>query len=200
MNHLTACPDCDLLQNIPLLPEGARACCPRCGAILARPKPNSIERTLAWTLAGLVLFVLANSFPFLGMTKSGIARETTLTTGILEFYQQGNVLVATVVVLTCLVFPLLQMAGLLYVLLPLHLGRRPLRPVPIFRMVMQIEDWGMLEVFMLGILVSVVKLAKMASIVPGLSLYSFGLLILVLAAAANSLDRQAVWEKLEPQP
>lgn len=199
MNHLSACHDCDLLQEIPPAPQGAKVLCSRCGAILLRNKPNSIERTLAWILAGLVLFILANSFPFLGIKTGGIEHETTLTTGILVFYQQGNWILATVVALTCLVFPLLQMLGLLHVLLPLYLGRRPVRPVPVFRLVMHIEEWGMLEVFMLGILVSLVKLAKMASIVPGISLYSFGLLILVLAAAANSLDRHAVWEKLGRQ-
>ena len=196
MKHLSACHDCDLLQEIPPVPRGAKILCRRCGAILLRHKPNTIERTLAWTLAGLILFVLANSFPFLGLKSGGLEQETTLTTGILMFYQQGNPLLAAVVALTCLVFPLLQLLGLLHVLLPLHFNVRPILPAPVFRMVMQIEDWGMLEVFMLGILVSLVKLSKMAIIVPGISLYSFGLLILVLAAAANSLDRQAVWEKL----
>ncbi len=200
MSEVLACQDCDLLNRVPSVPEGAAARCSRCGAVLFRHKRNSIERTLAWTLAGLVLFILANGFPFLAMKSGGLVRETTLATGIMEFYGEGKWLLASVVLLTCLVFPLLQMVGLLYVLLPLHLGRRPRHPAPVFRFVNHVEEWGMLEVFTLGILVSVVKLAKMASIVPGISLYSFGALVFVLAAAANSLEPHAVWEKLEQGP
>jgi paraquat-inducible protein A len=55
----------------------------------------------------------------------------------------------------------------------------------------------MMEVFMLGILVSLVKLGKMATIVPGLAVYSFGLLIFILAASSAALDPHIIWEKLE---
>ncbi|BCR05002.1 paraquat-inducible protein A [Desulfuromonas versatilis] len=200
MPELIACQDCDLLQRVPAIPQGTRAKCSRCGSVLFRHKRNSIERTLAWSLAGLVLYVMANSFPFLAMKRGGLIRETTLTTGVLEFYAQGNWLLATVVTLTCLVFPLIQILGLLYVLGPLFINYRVKYPAQVFRLVHHIEEWGMLEVFMLGILVSVVKLAKMASIIPGLSLYSFGILVFVLAAAGNCLDSHVVWKKLEQTP
>jgi paraquat-inducible protein A len=52
---------------------------------------------------------------------------------------------------------------------------------------------------MLGILVSVVKLVGMATIVPGLALWSFALLVVVLAAAASSLDPHVVWEQVRPR-
>jgi paraquat-inducible protein A len=54
----------------------------------------------------------------------------------------------------------------------------------------------MMEVFMMGILVAVVKLAGMASIVPGLALWAFAVLIFVLAAAAAALDPHMVWERV----
>lgn len=200
MSLIIACHDCDLLNRIAFVPEGARAKCSRCGAVLVRNRRNSIERTLAWALTGLILYVLANLFPFLAMKSGGQIRETTLTSGIIEFYNQGNWILATVVLFTCLVFPLLQILGLLYVLLPLHFNRSARFPVKVFRFISHIAQWGMLEVFMLGILVSVVKLAKMASIIPGTSLYSFGVLVFVLAAAANSLDPHKVWELLGRKP
>jgi paraquat-inducible protein A len=55
----------------------------------------------------------------------------------------------------------------------------------------------MMEVFMLGILVAIVKLSKMATIIPGTALYAFMILIFVLAASAASLDPHIVWNRLE---
>jgi paraquat-inducible protein A len=54
----------------------------------------------------------------------------------------------------------------------------------------------MMDVFMIGILVSVVKLAEMATIVPGPSLFAFVVLIFVLAAAQAALDPDIVWERV----
>jgi paraquat-inducible protein A len=84
--------------------------------------------------------------------------------------------------------------------LPLKLERVPWKLGGVFRFVRSIEPWGMMEVFMLGILASVVKLAQMASIIPGISMYAFAALIVVIAAAAASLDPRIVWERVEMPP
>jgi paraquat-inducible protein A len=101
------------------------------------------------------------------------------------------------VLLTTIVVPFLQLTGLLYVLLPIKFHRKPRMLVPVFRIIQKLQPWSMMEVFMLGILVSIVKLAGMASVIPGISLYAFLALIFVLAASASSLDPHIVWERVE---
>jgi paraquat-inducible protein A len=192
-----ACHDCDLIQKIPSLPEKGTAKCIRCGAVLYQRKPDSLDRTIALTVAGLVLFIVANSFPFLAMKSGGLARETTLVTGIHELYGQKMWEMATLVLLTCLIIPFVQMLCMLYLLVPIKLNRSAPYSAWIFRFVQHLQPWGMMEVFMLGILVSLVKLGKMATIVPGLALYSFALLIFILAASSATLDPHIIWEKLE---
>jgi paraquat-inducible protein A len=93
--------------------------------------------------------------------------------------------------------PLLELTGMLYVLLPLKFNQRPWKLSFIFRLVRKFKPWGMMEVFMVGILVAFVKLSKMASIIPGIALYAFLTLIFVLAASAASLDPHIVWDRLE---
>jgi paraquat-inducible protein A len=197
LNSMIACHDCDLIQKIPSLPEKGTAKCIRCGAVLYQHKPDSLDRTIALTVAGLVLFIVANSFPFLAMKTGGLVRETTLATGIHELYGQEMWEMATLVLLTCLIIPLVQMSCMLYLLVPIKLNRSALYSARVFRFVQHLAPWGMMEVFMLGILVSLVKLGKMATIVPGLAAYSFGLLIFILAASSAALDPHIIWEKLE---
>ena len=158
-----------------------------------------MERTLAFAFAGLILFILANSFPFLGMRIGAQMRETTLITGIYELYVQGMQIVAILVLITTVVAPVFQMMCIFYVYLPLKFGRLPRGLPAVMRFLDHVMPWSMMEVFMVGILVSLVKLAKMAKIIPGISLYSFMALIFVLAAMLASLDSHLIWEKWEEQ-
>ncbi len=195
-NALIACHECDWLYSVRPLPAGSVAKCRRCGAVLYREKRDSVDRTLALTIAGLILFVVANVFPFLAFKLQGLETQTTLSTGIKNLYAQGMWELALLVLLTCILIPFVQLLGMLYVFVPLKLNRTPWQLPIVFRTLETLKPWGMMEVFMLGILVSIVKLAKMATIVPGLAVWSFALLIVVLAGAAASMDRRVVWDRV----
>jgi len=193
---IVACHECDLLHPVRDLPAKGVAKCSRCGAALYRDKPNSLDRSLTMVITGLVLYVIANSYPFLAFRLEGIVQETTLLTGVRFLYESGMWEIAALVAVTALILPLAELLGMLYVLLPLKLGRVPPYMAQVFRLVRSVQPWGMMEVFMLGILVSVVKLSSMASIVPGLSLYAFSILIVVLAFSSASLDPRIIWERV----
>lgn len=196
-DRLFACHDCDLLQRVPLQ-SGNRlnARCTRCNALLHRHIPNSIERSLALSLAGLVLFIVSNMFPFLDFKIQGLESQAVLLTGIRRLYAEGMWEVAMLVFITTILVPLLQLLTLLYVLGPLYLNRTPWQLAAVFRFSGAMKTWSMMEVFMIGILVALVKLLGMAEIVPGPSLWSFALLIVVLTAALSNLDPQVVWERV----
>ncbi len=193
---LVACHECDLLHKIQPLPEGGLAKCSRCGAILYRHKHNSLDRTLALTITGLILFVLVNVYPILSFKLGGDVQPATLITGVRALYDQDMWGLALLVLLTSIIMPLVGLLGMLYVLLPLKFNCMPWKLPLVFRIVRSLQPWGMLEVFMLGILVSITKLAGMATVIPGLALYSLALLIFVLAAVAAYFDPGIVWERL----
>ena len=197
MESLIACHECDLLYQREPLPPGGTARCVRCGAKLYSRKRNSLDRVLALTLTGLVLFIVANVYPFLTFRLEAQIQKTNLITGIIELYNQGMWIVAGVVLLTSILMPLLELTGMLYVLLPLKFNQQPWKLPIFFRLVRSFKPWGMMEVFMVGILVAFVKLSKMATIIPGIALYAFLTLIFVLAASSAALDPHIVWNRLE---
>jgi paraquat-inducible protein A len=194
---LTACHDCDLVVEEPFVPEGDSAICPRCGALLLKRRKDSIERTLALTVAGAVLFFVANAFPFLTFEMQGQTTQTTLISGSRDLFEQGQQVVAGLVLLTTILAPLTQLGLLLYILGPLQLGRRPRGLAFAFRWVQHARNWSMMEVFLIGILVSLVKLMDMANIVPGIALWAFVLLIPILTAASSTLDPDEIWAHVE---
>lgn len=75
-NELHACHECDLLVTGHAVEEGQKAVCPRCGAVLFENKPDTINRTLALTIAGLFLFWPANLLPILSLNIMGLNPST----------------------------------------------------------------------------------------------------------------------------
>jgi len=194
--RILSCHDCDLLTRLPDR-VGAVALCPRCGAVLHRHRADSIDRPLALALSALVLFLVALSNPFLAMKSGGFVQETTLLTGIIELWKQHLYGLGGLVMLTCVVIPLAQFMGLLYILGPLKAGFRAPGSIAIFRAIGHLNSWSMMEVFLIGILVALVKLAKMATIIPGIAVFALGLLTVITIAAMASLDPPLIWERLE---
>lgn len=191
---LVACHDCDLLQHRHKLPVGNVARCVRCGAVLYSNLPDSVERTVALSFASLVLFVCANVFPFLALEIGGLQSNAGILGAAFAMYQGGMWEVALLVFFTCIAAPFLQISMMLYIFLPIMFGKRPHFMVAVFRILRTIQSWNMIEVFMLGILVAMVKLGNLATIIPGIAFWTFLALIFVMAGAAVSMDPEVVWE------
>ena len=194
---VVACHDCDLLVREPALPPGGAAACPRCGAVIYRQRRHTFDRTLALLLAAAALFVIANAFPIVGLNAQGHQSSTTLIGTVHALYRDGMTSVAALVFVTAILMPAIYIGGLLYILVPLKLGRVP-RGVPaVFRLVDAARPWGMVEVLMLGILVTLTKLAALASVEIGVALWSFAALMFLVIAAAASFDSHALWSWVE---
>ena len=195
-----ACHDCDLLQReIPLKP-GCAASCTRCGAVLYRNATDSIERTLAYSLAAAVLFVVANVFPIFAIEIQGSHSAMNLLGAVHSLWNQQMRFISLLVFLTAIIIPALKLITMIYLLLPLKYRLVPAGHAVLLRMMQLVEPWGMVEVFMLGVLVSLVKLTGSFKVIPGAALWSFGCLTLLLAAAASSFSARDVWARLERKP
>jgi len=194
---LIACHECDLLHRIHSLAFGERAKCSRCGASLYAKKRDSFEHAITLTVTSLILFTVANVFPFMTFELHGRVQESLLSTGVQEFFNRGMWTLGLLVLCASILFPALKILGMLYVLVPLEFNRRLWNAALVFRMVEHCKTWAMMDVYLLGVIVAVVKLADLAILVPGVAIYSFVGLIVALAAADSALDTHAVWEKME---
>ena len=194
---LIVCPHCDLLQRLPELAPGASARCPRCDKELWRRREDSLNRTLALTLAAAVLYVIANSVPMLGLTIVGREASTTVIGGANHLWQGGQKIVGVLVMFTAVIAPALQIGFMLAIAIEAH-RRRPrkwvgqlLRHHPTTRL------WSMIEVMMLGVLVALVKIADYATVIPGMALFVLGALVFLLAGIQANFDPKEVWDRIE---
>jgi len=196
MKPLIACHDCDLLQHkIPLGVEQISKCI-RCDAILSHHKRNTLDRTLALSLSGLILFTLANVFPFMTFQFEGRAQINTLISGVIELFDSGMLELSILVFLTSILAPLIKLLGMVYILVPLKFNKTPWKLKSVYRAIQTLSPWAMTEVYLLGVFVAYVKLADLAEVIPGVALFSFASLILITAAADYSWNPEMVSEKL----
>jgi len=190
---LIACEGCDALYRKVQLRRGEIAHCPRCGTELERDAGRQRERILPLTVASLIMFVIANSFPIVEIELQGLSSRTTLFGAVLSLTAEGMSLVALLVLATTILFPLLQLLFLSYLLVSLAKRRRPPGFSWLVRAMQSLRPWGMVEVFLLGVLVAVVKLSNMATVIPGVALWAFGVLTVLLTAVV-SFNPRNFWQ------
>lgn len=199
VTDLIACPNCDTLHRRMDLPPHETARCVRCHSVLYRSPDLRLSRVLALTVTCLIVFAIANAFPIVEIEVQGIYTQTTLIGAAWALYREGMWLVALLVFATTVLFPLSQLLALVHLVWPLSIGRRPYAVFTVMRAIEFCRPWGMIEVFMLGVLVSLVKLSAMASVLPGIALWAFCALTVFLAMVL-SYDLRNLWLLIDHTP
>ncbi|WP_437882138.1 paraquat-inducible protein A [Pseudomonas sp. LRF_L74] len=196
LSELIACHECDLLLHHPKPGPGEKACCPRCGYELVVHRTHMRSRSLALVITALILFVPANFLPIMSLNLLGQSSVDTVWSGVVGLYHSGMEGVAVVVLLCSMLVPLLKLLCQLLVLLcmPFRFWR-PLG-IRLYRIYHHLREWGMLEVYLFGIMVSIVKLADMAEVHLGIGIGCFIALMLTQIWLEVSMSPHQVWDAL----
>ena len=191
-----ACPDCDLLQQIPPLPPGGKARCARCGETLVSQRGDPLNRPLALTVAATLAFIIANTMPLMSLSAVGRESSTTIIGGAIEMWREGSEITAVAVAICAVLAPAAHIAFLLVVLIAVRRPPAPRWVGEMLRAAHLMHPWSMTEVMMLGILVALVKIAQLATVIPGIGMYAAGAFIVLLAAVMVSFDPREIWKRV----
>jgi paraquat-inducible protein A len=151
----------------------------------------------ALTLAALVTFLIAQGFPIVELELNGATSQTTLMGALVALWNEDMQIVAVLVFCSTILFPLVELVALLYVLMPIRSGVVPPGFDWVLRAIQWVRPWGMIEVLMLGILVTIVKMTSLARVIPEAALFAFGGLTLMLAVVVM-FDPRVLWDIADP--
>ncbi|MDN2673827.1 paraquat-inducible protein A [Janthinobacterium sp. SUN026] len=194
---LISCHDCGVLyRKRPLRPR-EKARCIRCRSVLyrgahARGPSAELTKVVALTLGAAFVFLIAQFFPIVELDVNGLTSSATLLGSIRVLWSEQMHIVATMVFLFTILFPAIELGFLLYVALGLRGGVKVPGFNRVLRAVQTAREWGMTEVLMIGILITVVKMTSLATVLPQPGLFAFGALTLMLAIVV-SFDPKALW-------
>ncbi len=198
--RLRACHECDWVSALPPLRPGEKADCPRCGHTLVRRHYRAAQRSLALAIAALVALALGIGFPFVSFQVGGIGNRIELTqtaTTLIGFHQP---LVAIVVLLTIVVLPALYLAGVIWLQGGLMRGTPWPGSHALARSLSHLNPWMMADVFIIGALVSLIKVAGLAEVQLGTAFWAFCAFALLLLMTTQSIDGDWMWFTLAGEP
>jgi len=196
LGGVAACHECDLLMQKPELQVGESAHCPRCGYELYMSRPKVVKRSMALVIAALLLYFPANFLPIMELSLLGQNSTNTVWSGVLALYESGMQGVAVVVFLASMAVPLLKLVCQFLVLLSIQLKFGRSYGLLLYRIYHHMREWGMLEVYLMGTLVSVVKLIGLADITLGVGLACFVSLLLIQVWLEVTMTPHQIWDAL----
>ena len=195
--QLIACQLCDALFDKPDLKQGQSAKCARCGSVMAERKVNSIERSYHWSLAGLFFLAPAILLPIMGVSLAGQYHHASLLDCILALIDRGFYMIAVLVFLFAIAVPIVRLFGSFYITYSFKFNRLKPSLLSFFRAFHHLDNWAMLNVFMLGIVVSMYKLLDDTELSVNMGLIAFILWLISSTMAAATLDQDFIWQELE---
>ncbi len=183
------CRECNLLVDLSRLVDGKRAECPRCGCVLSVRRPRANQRLMVFALSGLICLAASTVFDFIQLSAAGMGRELTLPQTISVLFSLQEWALAAFMGVVVLGLPFAFLIALGSLALSLELGRAGPFSFVLLRFVTFLRMWNMAEIFFLGILVSMVKIADMAEVALGPSFWFYAMFNLFLILALSHVDQ-----------
>ena len=154
-------------------------------------------RALCLAMSGLLMLGIAFSFPFLSISASGVTNSMTLFQTVSYLAEYGAQTIAVVVFVFVILVPALMLSLITILSVLLESGRFPDLMMAPTRWLFHLNAWSMVEVFSVGIIVSLVKLAAMARVELGLSFWAYLAFSVLFLGAFSSLDRLTVFTRID---
>jgi len=190
---ITTCTHCGFINDYISLKPGDASDCHRCGHQLYSERKNWETNVIALTLAGIILFVCSNTFPFLGLEVGFKEQSSTLLSGVTILYQTEHYLLSLLIFLTIFLFPLAELSALAYVMINKRMKKRLPGCSVCLHFLFHARPWNMLDIFLIGVIVTSVKLGETATLVPGFGLLAFTLLVIVLIFINLQISQIHLW-------
>jgi paraquat-inducible protein A len=193
---LVSCHACGLLCQAPS--PGEEGHCPRCHSPLHARRPGCLQRAWAFLIAAAILFFPANMLPMMLTTSLGRTQKDTIMSGVVYLWVSGSWPLALIVFVASILVPLAKILALFLLLITIQLRSTwaPLQRTRLYRLLEVVGPWSMLDIYVLGLLVSLVQLQSLASVLPGQAALAFAGVVVLSMLSAMSLDPRLIWDPI----
>jgi len=208
---LIGCHACGLVCADPGEPAAAARssvpACPRCRAPLHRRKPDSLARTWAYLIAGLIFYIPANLLPVMYNSRFGSGGASTIMNGVIEFWQAGAWDIALIIFIASIAVPCTKflVLGLLLISAQRRSAWARRERARLYRLVELIGYWSMLDVLVVALVAALVQFKALSEVEPRSGILYFGLVVILTMLSALSFEPRLIWDvredhELKPRP
>jgi len=197
VEHLDACPDCDLLIESIEINAGYVSQCPRCKTVLEHSMCFSLRYSFFCVFSGLILYFPAVLLPVMKFSMMGQMQSLSIWDCVYNLFLTRHFVIASTVFFVLILAPLVKMILLLFITSRVYFHTKSYYLAMCFKWYQQLNEWAMLDVFLLAMIVSVIKLRDDGVIDPGFGLYAFILLLLSGTFQTQLLNKKLIWNLIE---
>jgi len=171
--------------------------CPICNEPLHQRKHNSFQKTLALSIAALCFFIPANIFPIMKTDTVTTFENSTILDGIFYFYEYGEFFIGTVIFVASVFIPVWKLLTLFYLLYSVRTGSRWKlnEKNKLFKIIDLIGKWSMLDIFVIGLMITLVQFGELARVSTGFAAISFATMVVLTMMATDSFDTRLLWDE-----
>lgn len=198
-NSLVVCHECEHRVHIPSLQHKQKALCPRCGYKLAAHRNYAEQWIAALSITAIVFLVLSLPFEFLAFEAQGQGQSISIPSGLWVLVENEYLSLAIIQLLAIVILPALVLLGLVYLCLPLSIGKRPLAAEYVLEWIFKLLPWSMAEIFIIGVIVSLIKIVSLADVTLGPSFFAYIGFTLCMTWMLTYLDKHQLAELLKCQ-
>ncbi|WP_105254577.1 paraquat-inducible protein A [Pseudoalteromonas sp. T1lg75] len=193
-----ACSHCDFIVEVPDLAAGQVAKCPHCRSQINLRTENNDSQVVALSLSAILLLLSSVFYPFISFSSNGLTQTITLPDAGRMLFNYDSTLLGVFIDFSIIILPLMM----LLLLVPLHMGL--LRSLPkqwgrrLLKFTLALELWVMSEIFLVGVLISMVKIMSMADVSFGQSFWAYVGFVICYIAALSRVNNERLWQQISP--
>lgn len=196
-NSKCHCHECDLAISLPSLKTNEKALCPRCGFLLTAIHKNAVERIIALSITAIIFLIATLPFDFLAFKANGLENKFTLLQSFSFLFTKGHSSLVIIEIITIFAIPLFILSSLIYLLVCLKRQKLPFYARRIMNIMFSLLPWAMVEIFVVGVLVSLIKIMSMADVSVGASFIALILFALFMTIVILHIDKHQFYQLLE---
>ena len=202
---LIACHFCDTLNQAPDIHELENTqqeyFCSCCQSEIHSRIPNSLNTTWALLIAAIILYIPANTLPIMTVVMWGDGQPDTIMSGVFHLLDSGMWPLALLIFVASIFIPVLKLIILTGLLLSVYFKShwKPRDRTVLYRITEFVGRWSMVDIFVIGILVSLVQFGNTANVSPGIGALSFAAVVVLTMFAAHSFDPRLIWDVIDDE-
>jgi len=202
-NGLIACHFCHTLSKPPQVTdseiEKIELKCPCCQSTIHSRIPNSISKTWALLIAAIILYIPANTLPIMTVILWGDGQPDTIMSGVIHLLDGGMWPLALLIFIASIFIPILKLVVLTGLMISIYFKStwRPKDRTILYRITEFVGRWSMVDIFVIGILVTLVQFGNTASVTPNIGALSFAAVVILTMFAAHTFDPRLIWDIID---
>lgn len=191
---LIGCPYCRAVNY----DKGDKTICRRCDSTIHHYQHISFQKSLAYLITAMILFIPANFYPVLVTEQFGVQSANTILGGVIKLWEEGSYPIALIILFASIFVPIIKFILISYLLISTKLNRRTHKvdKLKLFHITEIIGPWSMIDVFVVSILAALVQMTNV-QIHPGVGISAFAMMVFFTLLSALAFDTRLIWEKEE---